>query len=157
MSLFQSNLSAEKSYPWPQEQSDLKPDAEIRFGSLPNGMGYLIRTTSEPPERVSLRLVIQAGSLMETEEQRGLAHFLEHMAFNGTRNFASGEMIEYFQRLGMAFGADTNASTGFDRTLYKLELPNGDPDLRTESLRLLRDYADGILFAPKEIEKERGI
>lgn len=120
-------------------------------------MGYLIRQSNEPPERVSLRLVIQAGSLMETEEQRGLAHFLEHMAFNGTRNFAPGEMVEYFQRLGMAFGADTNASTGFDRTMYKLELPNGSPELRTESLRLLRDYADGILFQSAEIEKERGI
>ncbi|MBC2603597.1 M16 family metallopeptidase [Puniceicoccus vermicola] len=157
MFLTHAKLSAEDSFPWPQETSDLSPDPEIRFGSLPNGMGYLIRTSSEPPERVSLRLVVQAGSLMETEEQRGLAHFLEHMAFNGTRNFASGEMVEYFQRLGMAFGADTNASTGFDRTQYKLELPNGDPDLRTESLRLLRDYADGVLLASEEIEKERGI
>ncbi|MFP4492557.1 MAG: M16 family metallopeptidase [Puniceicoccaceae bacterium] len=149
--------AAETSFPWPHENSDLRPDPAIRFGSLPNGMGYLIRRSPEPPGRVSVRLVFQAGSLMETEEQRGLAHFLEHMAFNGTRNFPAGEMVEYFQRLGMAFGADTNASTGFDRTAYQLELPRGDASLREESLRLLRDYADGILFESEEIEKERGI
>ena len=157
MTLASLPSAADTSFPWPHESSDLSPDPAIRFGSLPNGMGYLIRPSSEPPGRVSVRLVFQAGSLMETEEQRGLAHFLEHMAFNGTRNFPAGEMVEYFQRLGMAFGADTNASTGFDRTAYQLELPNGDPSLRSESLRLLRDYADGILFGPEEIEKERGI
>ncbi|MEM0965985.1 MAG: insulinase family protein [Verrucomicrobiota bacterium] len=152
-----STLPSAGSFPWPHEGSDLSPDPAIRFGSLPNGMGYLIRPSSEPPDRVSLRLVFQVGSLMETEEQRGLAHFLEHMAFNGTTNFAPGEMVEYFQRLGMAFGADTNASTGFDRTAYQLELPSGDEQLRTESLVLLRDYADGILLGEEEIEKERGI
>jgi len=158
MTLTSLNLPAEQAFNWPQENgSDLSPDPAIVFGSLPNGMGYLIRPSSEPPNRVSLRLVVQAGSLMETEEQRGLAHFLEHMAFNGTTNFEAGEMIEYFQRLGMAFGADTNASTGFDRTMYQLELPNGEPSLRKESLALLRDYSDGILFSEKEIEKERGI
>ncbi len=168
MSLFRHNsplipalmfltASIAAAFPWPQASSDLEPDPRIRFGSLPNGMGYLIRPSDEPPERVSLRLVVQAGSLMETEEQRGLAHFLEHMAFNGTRGFGPGEMVEYFQRLGMAFGADTNASTGFDRTMYKLELPDGNERLRNESLHLLRDYADGILFGPGEIEKERGI
>ena len=157
MTLASLPSAADTSFPWPHESSDLSPDPAIRFGSLPNGMGYLIRPSSEPPGRVSVRLVFQVGSLMETEEQRGLAHFLEHMAFNGTRNFPAGEMVEYFQRLGMAFGADTNASTGFDRTAYQLELPNGDPSLRAESLRLLRDYADGILFGPEEIEKERGI
>jgi len=157
MSLTQFSTAATSEYPWPQKSSDLSPDPVIRFGSLPNGMGYLIRQSAEPPERISLRLVFQVGSLAETDEQKGLAHFLEHMAFNGTRNFAAGEMIEYFQRLGMAFGADTNASTGFDRTMYKLELPNGDASLREESLRLLRDYADGILLGEEEIEKERGI
>lgn len=145
------------SFEWPHESSDLSPDSNITFGELPNGMGYLIRPSSEPPNRVSLRLVVQAGSLMETAEQQGLAHFVEHMAFNGTRNFEPGEMVEYFQRLGMAFGADTNASTGYDRTVYKLELPNGNEKLRTESLQLLRDYSDGILFGLGEIEKERGI
>ncbi len=145
------------AFDWPHQSSDLKPDPEIVFGELPNGMGYLIRPSSEPPNRISLRLVVQAGSLMETPEQLGLAHFLEHMAFNGTRNFEAGEMVQYFQRLGMAFGADTNASTGYDRTAYQLELPDGTEQLRRESLQLLRDYADGILFGPEEIEKERGI
>jgi len=149
-------LSAAASQ-WPHESSDLEPDPAIRFGVLENGMRYVLRPSTEPPERISVRLLIQAGSLMETEPQRGLAHFLEHMAFNGTRNFPPGEMVEYFQRLGMAFGADTNASTGFDRTVYKLELPSADSRLREESLLLLRDYADGILFLSEEIEKERGI
>ncbi len=157
MTLISSSSASETAFSWPHEDSDLSHDPAVTFGTLPNGMGYLIRKSAEPPNRVSLRLVVQAGSLMETEEQRGLAHFLEHMAFNGTRNFAAGEMVEYFQRLGMAFGADTNANTGYDRTMYKLELPNGNPELRQESLSLLRDYADGILFGSEEIEKERGI
>lgn len=151
---FSMNLTAVE---WKHEKTDLDPDPAIRFGTLENGMGYVLRPSKEPPQRISVRLLVQAGSLMETEEQRGLAHFLEHMAFNGTRNFPPGEMVEYFQRLGMAFGADTNASTGFDRTIYKLELPSGDAQLREESLLLLRDYSDGILFLEEEIEKERGI
>ncbi len=145
------------AFTWPHQSSDLRPDPALIYGELANGVGYVLRRASEPPGRVSVRLVVQAGSLMEEDDEQGIAHYLEHMAFNGTRGFPAGDMIEYFQRLGMAFGADTNASTGFDRTQYRLELPSGDAALREESLQLLRDYADGILFAQEQVDKERGI
>lgn len=145
------------AFSWPHQSSDLRPDPALLYGELPNGVGYVLRQATEPPGRVSVRLVVQAGSLMEEDDEQGIAHYLEHMAFNGTRGFPAGDMIEYFQRLGMAFGADTNASTGFDRTQYRLELPSGNAALRAESLQLLRDYADGILFAQEEVDKERGI
>ena len=108
---------------WAQDGSDLKPDPKAVFGSLDNGLKYIILPNSEPPKRVSLRLHLMAGSLMEEDDQQGLAHFMEHMAFNGTKNYPADEMVEFFQRLGMAFGADTNAHTSFDETVYKLELP----------------------------------
>jgi zinc protease len=142
---------------WPHETSDLQPDPAVTFGTLDSGIRYAIMPNQEPPERVSLRLYIASGSLMEDEDQRGLAHFLEHMAFNGTRSFPEAEMVEYFQRLGMSFGADTNAHTSFDETVYKLELPKNTADLLQEGLGLLRDYADGMLLKDAEIDKERGV
>ncbi len=142
---------------WPHQKSDLPPDRKVHWGVLPNGFRYAILPNLEPPERISLRLLVEAGSLQETEAQRGLAHFLEHMAFNGTRRFPKSSMVEYFQRQGMAFGADTNAHTGFTETVYKLELPLRDPALLQESLQLLRDYADGMLLDPDDIEAERGV
>ena len=142
---------------WPHEDSDLTPDERVLWGRLANGIGYALMPHNEPPGRVSVRLYVRAGSLMEEERELGLAHFLEHMAFNGTGNFAADEMVEYFQRLGMAFGADTNAHTGFDQTVYKLELPRNDLNLIEEGLVLLRDYADGMLLEPAEIDKERGV
>ncbi len=142
---------------WPHDSSDLKPDPAVTFGALENGVRYAILPNPEPPDRISLRLYVDAGSLMETEEQQGLAHFIEHMAFNGTTHFAAGEMVEYFQRLGMSFGGDTNAHTSFNETVYKLELPNTDEALLNRSLLLLRDYADGMLMGEEELEKERGV
>ncbi|MFT5471524.1 MAG: zinc protease [Verrucomicrobiales bacterium] len=112
---------------------------------------------SEPPDRVSIRLYVDAGSIHEDDDQRGLAHFLEHMAFNGTKNFPAGEMVEYFQRLGMGFGSHTNAHTWWKETVYKLELPQAEPEMLDDGFKLLRDYADGILFGAEEIEKERGV
>jgi len=148
---------------WAHVGSDLPPDPQVHFGALTNGLRFAILPNAEPPGRVSLRLYIEAGSLHENEDERGLAHFLEHMAFNGTKNFPAGQMVEYFQRLGMAFGADTNAHTSFRETVYKLELPPSDggvapdPGTLTDGLRMLRDVADGMLIAPAEVEKERGI
>lgn len=155
--------SVVESSRWPQVGSDLKPDAKAVFGALRNGMRFVIFPNAEPPGRASLRLYIDAGSLQETEEQRGLAHFLEHMAFNGTKHFPAGQMVEYFQRLGMAFGADTNAHTSFRETVYKLEIPPGadgqapDPQTLRDGLRMFRDVGDGMLLDPNEIDKERGI
>ncbi len=142
---------------WPHQGSDLAPDAKVVWGALENGLRYAILPHDDPPDRVSLRLYVDAGSLMEEEDQRGVAHFLEHMAFNGTTNFPAGEMVEYFQRLGMAFGADTNAHTWYKETVYKLDLPRNDDRLMGESMQLLRDYADGILFQEEELERERGV
>ncbi len=94
---------------WPQEHSDLQPDPSVVCGRLDNGMRYVLMPNDTPKGRVSLRLLVAAGSLMETEDQQGLAHFLEHMAFKGSQNMPAGDLVQYLQRLGMAFGADTNA------------------------------------------------
>lgn len=145
------------SAPWAHEGSDLKPDPAVTWGVLPSGMRYAVLPNAEPPDRVSLRLYVDAGSLMEEDDQQGLAHFLEHMAFNGTKHFPAGEMVEYFQRMGMAFGSHTNAHTSFRETVYKLELPNAQPATLDEGFRLLRDYADGMLLGAPEIDKERGV
>jgi zinc protease len=93
------------------EESDLAPDSAARFGKLPNGLRYVVRSNGEPRNRASLRLVVLAGSFMEMEYQRGLAHFLEHLAFNGSRHYPKGTLVATLQRLGMSFGADTNAYT----------------------------------------------
>ncbi len=142
---------------WPQDVSDVEPDPAVTFDVLDNGFRYALMRNAEPPDRVSLRLLVEAGSFMEEEDQRGLAHFLEHMAFNGTEHFPAGEMVEYFQKLGMAFGADTNAHTSFDETVYKLELPNSEEELLRDALLLFKDYANAMTLDPQEIEDERGV
>jgi zinc protease len=143
--------------PFPQAESDLHGDPAARFGTLPNGLRYVVMPNHEPKNRASLRLLVLAGSFQETEAQRGLAHFLEHMAFNGSTHYAPGTLVEKLQRLGMAFGADTNASTSFDHTLYQLELPDTAPATLAEGLRILADYGGGLLIEPAMINKERGI
>lgn len=142
---------------FPHEGSDLRPDPAATFGVLENGIRYVIHPNSEPKGRASLRLLVLAGSLHEEENERGVAHFLEHMAFNGSRNFAPGTLIEVFQRMGMSFGGDTNASTGFDRTQYLIELPDTREATLAEGLRVLADDAGGLLLQPAEIDKERGV
>jgi len=152
-----SALRAADPIPLPHERSDIPVDPAVAWGLLENGLRYAILPNPEPPDRVSMRLFVDAGSLMENDDQQGLAHFLEHMAFNGTRNFPAGEMVEYFQRLGMGFGNHTNAHTSFNETVYKLELPKSDAAMIDEGMKLFRDYADGMLLDPDEIEDERGI
>lgn len=148
---------AEADQPWPVTGEGLEPDPSVVWGQLDNGFRYALMPNNEPPDRVSLRLFVDAGSLMEEDHEQGLAHFLEHMAFNGTKHFKPGEMVEYFQRLGMAFGADTNAHTSFKETVYKLELPDGSSELLEEGLLLFSDYAGRMLLLGHEIEKERGV
>jgi hypothetical protein len=126
--------------------SDLRADPAARFGTLPNGLRYVVMPNHEPKGRASLRLLVLAGSFEETEAQRGLAHFLEHMAFNGSTHYAPGTLVERLQRLGMGFGADTNASTSFDHTIYQLELPDTAPATLTEGLQILADYGGGLLL-----------
>ncbi len=150
-------LISQVSQDWPVSGEGLEPDPAITFGQLENGFRYALMPHGEPPGRVSVRMVFQVGSLMEAEGEEGIAHYLEHMAFKGTRRFPEGEMIAYLQGLGMAFGPDTNASTGFDRTTYQLDLPDNTPERLREGLELMRDYGDGILFSPEEIDRERGV
>ena len=109
---------------WPHEGSDLSPDSTMTFGRLDNGLRYIIRQNQTPKDRVSMHLYVQVGSLFERDDEKGIAHFLEHMLFNGSKNFPPGEMIKYFQRIGMQFGPDANAHTGFDETVYDVLLSN---------------------------------
>ncbi|CAK8717860.1 Zinc protease [Candidatus Electronema halotolerans] len=142
---------------WPHEQSDLQPDPALTFGTLDNGLRYVIMINHEPKGRVALHLDVQTGSLHETDEQRGIAHYLEHMMFNGTSHYPPDKLIEYFQSIGMAFGPDTNAHTSYDETVYNLLLPSGEEKTLDEGLQVLADYAGGALLLPKEVDKERGV
>ena len=148
-------LYADRTFP--QATSDLPADQSVRFGVLPNGMHYVIMQNSEPQGRVAVRLMIEAGAFMEEENQRGVAHFLEHMAFNGTKHYPPGTLIKFFQRMGMNFGGDTNAYTSFDHTVYMLDLPDTKEETLAEGFQVFADYADGMLLQEKEIEAERGI
>lgn len=141
----------------PHETSDLPVDPTVKWGRLDNGIRYAVLPNHEPKGRASLRFVVRAGSLNESDDQRGLAHFLEHMAFNGSTHYAPGTLVEFFQRLGMSFGGDTNAFTSFDRTVYMLELPDTKPDTVDRAVTLFADYAGGLLLLENEIDKERGI
>lgn len=152
-----SDSRAAAAQPWPHAQSDISPDPKAVFGQLENGMRYIIYPNDEPPNRLSIRLHIAAGSLMEADDQRGLAHFLEHMVFNGTKNFDPDDLIPQMQRLGIAFGAHANAYTSFDETVYMLDLPEASDDLLDLGFTVMRDFADGALLEPEEIDKERGI
>ncbi len=142
---------------WPHEKSDLKPDPAVIYGKLPNGFRYAVMPNKKPEGRVSMHLNIQAGSLHETEDQQGLAHFLEHMLFNGTEHFAPGELVKYFQRIGMKFGPDANAHTAFTETVYDILLPQSDKKSIEEALLVLHDYAQGALLLPEEIDRERRV
>ncbi len=142
---------------WPSDKSELEPDPALIRGTLGNGMRYVFLPNDEPEDRVAMYLNIQAGSLNERDDQRGLAHYLEHMLFNGTENFAPGELVEFFNSIGMSFGADTNAHTSYDETVYKIYLPNGSKKLLTGGLKVMADYARGALLLEDEIERERGI
>ena len=143
--------------PWPQQASDIAPDPAATFGTLGNGFRYIIYPHSEPPKRVSFRLHIASGSLMEADNQRGLAHFLEHMMFNGTKHFAAADLVPRMQRLGIGFGAHVNAFTSFDETVYMLDLPDLAPDTQNLAFTVMRDFGDGALLASDEIDKERGV
>jgi len=138
-------------------ESGLKPDPKTLFGTLDNGMNYIIRPNAEPPGRFSVRLHIDAGSLSEAENQRGVAHFLEHMVFNGTKNFTAAEIVPKMQRLGIAFGAHANAYTAFDETVYMLDLPNLKEETQNLTFTVMRDFADGALLKKEEIDKERDV
>ncbi len=132
-------------------------DPAIKQGKLNNGMSYLIRENSEPKNRIQLRLIVETGSCMEDEDQKGLAHFIEHLCFNGTENFEKSAIVDYFESIGMQFGPEVNAETNFEHTVYMLELPADNPEMLKTSLLVLHDWACAVSFDPVEIEKERGV
>jgi zinc protease len=132
-------------------------DTAIKVGKLPNGFTYYIRRNTEPKNRAQLYLAIKVGSILENENQRGLAHFMEHMSFNGTKNFPKNKLVDYLQKSGIRFGADLNAYTSFDETVYQLPVPTDDPELFKNALQIMRDWAQDASLDSAEIEKERGV
>ena len=132
-------------------------DPRITTGTLPNGLRYYIRANRAPRNRAELRLVVNAGSLLEDEDQRGLAHFVEHMSFNGTTHFPKQDVVAFMQAIGMRFGAHVNAHTTFDETVYQLQIPTDNPVVIDRSLLIMEDWAHNVSFDPVEIDKERGV
>ena len=132
-------------------------DSAVTTGTLPNGVRYYVRSNGEPEHRAELRLVINAGSVLEDDGQRGLAHFLEHMAFNGTEHFEKQELVDYMESIGMRFGGDVNASTTYDHTLYRLTVPTETKGALEKGVQILEDWAHGITLDAKAIDAERGV
>ncbi|MBO7638192.1 MAG: insulinase family protein [Treponema sp.] len=139
------------------KDAPLKSDKSVVTGTMENGMSYYVQQNSEPKNRISLRLVVNAGSNMEDDDQKGIAHFIEHMAFNGTEHFEKNGIIKFFEQIGMNFGADLNAYTSFDETVYMLEIPADNPEFLETALLILKDWASGVTFPEEELEKERGV
>ncbi len=132
-------------------------DPLITVGRLENGLRYYIRENKMPENRAELRLVVNVGSILEDADQQGLAHFVEHMAFNGTRHFAKKELVEFMESIGMRFGPELNAYTGFDETVYMLTIPTDSPEIMEKAILILEDWAHGLLLENEEIDKERGV
>ncbi len=139
------------------EADALPVDPAVTVGRLDNGLTYYLRTNTRPEARAELRLIVNAGSLQEDDDQRGLAHFIEHMAFNGTESFAKQELVDYIQSIGLRFGADLNAYTSFDETVYMLTVPTDEPELLTKGIQILSEWARGITFEAEEVDGERGV
>jgi zinc protease len=145
--------------PTPKEPTSplLTLDPEVTREQLDNGLTYYLRPNKKPENRLSLMLAVRAGSVNEDDDQQGLAHFLEHMAFNGTKNFEKMEIVNYLESIGMQFGPDINAYTSFDETVYMLDLPTDDPEIVEQGFRILSEWAHNIVLDPEEIDKERGV
>ncbi|MDC7684620.1 insulinase family protein [Asticcacaulis sp. BYS171W] len=143
--------------PWLRGPSDLPSHPEPRIGRLPNGLTYVIFQSPAPRNTAALRLIIHAGSMQERDDQRGLAHFVEHMAFNGSKNIPEGELTKILARHGFQFGSDANAFTTYDNTAYVLDLPNTDAETVDTAFFILRETATNLTFAPDAIDRERGV
>jgi len=142
---------------WPQSQSDLKPDTRLRFGRLDNGMRYVLYRNPTKARGTAMRFQIAAGSMEEADNQRGLAHFVEHMAFRGSKNLGEGELEKVLERQGFNFGNDVNAFTDYETTDYVLNLPGNGQAATDSALYIFREIAGNLTFAPEAIEKERGV
>ncbi len=132
-------------------------DPNVRTGTLSNGMKYFIKKNAKPENRAELRLVVNAGSTMENDDQQGLAHFVEHMAFNGSKNFQKNDLVNYLESIGTKFGPDLNAYTSFDETVYMLQIPTDKQDIYKKGFLVLEDWAHNLSFDSLEVEKERGV
>ncbi len=139
------------------EAVKLQLNPKIETGKLENGVTYFIQENAKPENRIELRLIVNTGSIQEDESQLGLAHFVEHMAFNGTKNFEKDKLVKYLESLGMGFGPEINAYTSFDETVYQLSIPADDPEIISNAFLILEDWAHQISFDDEEIEKERGV
>ncbi len=132
-------------------------DPRIRIGYLPNGLRYYIRVNGRPFRRAELRLAVNVGSVVEDDDQLGLAHFVEHMAFNGSRNFPKQDLVKFMESIGMRLGPGVNANTGFDETVYMLHVPTDNPEAMRKAFLFLGDVAHDLSFEPDAIQKERGV
>ena len=141
----------------PSPSEILSPDPQIRLGRLSNGMRFYIRENQKPEKRAELRLAVDVGSILEAEDQLGLAHFTEHMAFNGTKLFPKQELIDYIESVGMRFGADLNAYTSFDETVYMLQVPTDSTTILKKGFQILAEWSHYVSFDAEEIDKERGV
>jgi zinc protease len=141
-----------------QALTDTMPtDPQITTGKFANGMAYYIRANKKPEKRAELRLIVKTGSILEDDDQQGMAHLVEHMAFNGTKHFPKNDIISFMESIGMRFGADVNAYTSFDETVYMLTVPTDKPEVMEKAFLILEDWAHGLSFDPAETEKERGV
>ena len=132
-------------------------DSTVKTGKLENGLTYYIKKNAKPENKVDLRLVINAGSILEDDDQQGLAHFMEHMSFNGTKNFPKNKLVDYLQSIGVKFGQHLNAYTSFDETVYFLPIPSDDPEKLEKGFQIIEDWAFNAVLTPEEIDKERGV
>lgn len=136
---------------------ELPTDPSVKIGKLDNGFTYYLKSNPKPENRIEFRLAVKAGSISEDDDQQGLAHFTEHMLFNGTKNFEKNELIDFLQKMGLEFGGDLNAYTSFDETVYILPIPTENPENLDNALLVLSDWADKATFENEEIDKERGV
>jgi len=132
-------------------------DPNVKTGKLENGLTYYIKKNAKPEKKVDLRLVVNAGSILEDDDQQGLAHFMEHMCFNGTKRFPKNQLVDYLQSIGVKFGQHLNAYTSFDETVYFLPIPSDNPEKLEKGFQILEDWAFNTVLTPEEIDKERGV
>ncbi|CAN5210620.1 insulinase family protein [soil metagenome] len=138
-------------------ETKIPTDPNVKIGKLENGLTYYIQNNGKPEDKLELRLAINAGSILENDDQQGLAHFVEHMSFNGTKNFKKNELVDYLQGIGVKFGADLNAYTGFDETVYILPIPSDNPEILDKGFQILEDWAHNALMKEGDIDGERGV
>ncbi|HEX2608323.1 MAG TPA: insulinase family protein, partial [Flavisolibacter sp.] len=157
LSLLLATASSVSSFAQLNLNQAIPVDPSVKIGKLPNGLTYYIRKNAKPEKKIELRLAVNAGAVLEDNDQRGLAHFMEHMNFNGSKHFPKNELVDYLQKIGVQFGADLNAYTGFDETVYILPITSDDPKIVEQGFTVLEDWAFNNLMDKTEIEKERGV